>query len=225
MALNAAEIQRKVLHGFSGLLVPAIILYSPVWVHEWFGLGPYRQPWLVPFVLLSFSLAIFVVVEYVRLRGGPISEWFNRMFGSMLREEESRKVTGATYINASAVICTFVFQDVPEIAAISLSLFIWGDAVAALVGLSIGRIRIGKKSLEGSIGCFLICFAMFYLLFPPAPGLLDPWGGFVPLWMAALVSLCITLFELFPIKLGGRLELNDNLTVPVITGLLMWWIS
>jgi dolichol kinase len=129
-------------------------------------------------------------------------------------------MTGATYICASSLICAVVFRNQPHIAAIVLGAFIWGDAIAALVGQSIGKIKIGKKSMEGSIACFALCMAMFLLLFPAAPGLLDAWGKTVPLPLAIIASFCITIMELFPLRLGS-FTINDNLTVPVVTGAVM----
>jgi dolichol kinase len=101
-----------------------------------------------------------------------------------------------------------------------LSTFIWGDAVAALVGQSMGKIRIGSKSLEGSIACLVLCLVFFLGIFPHLPFLLDKWNGKIPLSLAIIASLCITVMELFTIKIRG-FEVNDNLSVPVITGIVM----
>jgi dolichol kinase len=40
--------------------------------------------------------------------------------------------------------------------------------------------------------------------------------------MAVLASLCITVMELFPITFAKKYVVNDNLTVPVITGIIMY---
>lgn len=221
MKLAREEIGRKILHIFSGTLIPGGIFYIPQFVPRvpWLPTPP--EPKIYPALILGILTIIFVGIDIIRLRVPAISKVFHASFGSMLRKEESEKLTGATYIFASGFICSLLFMDQPHIAAIVLSTFIWGDAVAALVGQSIGKIKIGKKSLEGSLACFVLCLAMYYLLFPLAPGLLAPWGGMPPLSIALVGSVAVTLMELFPVKLGSTVELNDNLTVPVVTGVLL----
>ena len=212
MALTAEEINRKLLHILSGCAIPAGILYIP--------LIPGASEFL-PMIILGSLLFGSILLEQIRFRIPAVQKMFNSFAGSMLRSEEDRKMTGATYIFASAFICTIIFRDHPHISAIVLNLFILGDAVAAIVGLSIGRIKIGKKSLEGSLGCFLLCVILILFVYPHVPLLLDTWDGNAPLLMVLCVSLSITIFELFPIKIGKKFVIHDNLSVPIITGLIM----
>jgi dolichol kinase len=51
--------------------------------------------------------------------------------------------------------------------------------------------------------------------------LLDRWNGSVPLPLIFIVSFSNTIFELFPIRFGKKLVINDNLSVPLITGMAM----
>jgi dolichol kinase len=53
------------------------------------------------------------------------------------------------------------------------------------------------------------------------PHLLDEWRGSVPLFLALAGSLCITILELFPARITKNVSINDNLTVPVITGIVL----
>jgi dolichol kinase len=160
-------------------------------------------------------------MEYVRFRDARVQALFVRFGASMLRQEESHSFTGSTYIFLSAFICSLLFFEHPHVAAIALSLFILGDAVAALVGISYGRIKIGKKSLEGSAACFLLGLLLFIFVYPHVPLLFDQWQGQVSLSLMVVISLANTLFELFPLRLGARLTINDNLSVPLVTGTLL----
>ena len=212
MAPAREEINRKLLHVLSGCGIPAGILYIP------------RIPGApddLPMLILGILLVLFIILEIVRLNVPAFQKIYFSMAGSMLRTEENKKVTGATFILASAFLCTLIFHLRPDISAIVLNLFILGDAVAAIVGLSIGRIKIGKKSLEGSLACFFLCFLLFYFVFPYVPLLLDTWGGQAPLLLIFMVSFSITVLELFPLKLTKKITVNDNLYVPVVTGLMM----
>ena len=103
----------------------------------------------------------------------------------------------------------------------ALFMFILGDAVAALVGISMGKIKLGAKSLEGSVACFIMCLLLFYAVFPWLPGLLDAWQGRLPPLITLSTALVITVFELIPLKIHPKITINDNLAVPVIAAFVM----
>jgi dolichol kinase len=186
--LSKEEIRRKLLHLFA-LLMPVGIFYGPEWSFP---------PLFVP-ILLGTLFFASVIVEF-------------------LRKEEHFKVTGSTWVIGAGFICSILFAHEPYISFIALFLFILGDAMAALVGISMGRVKIGKKSLEGSMACFLTCVALFYLVFPLFPGLLDVWNKRLPHSIVLVTALVITVFELVPLKVHPRVIINDNLAVPVIAG-------
>ena len=100
-----------------------------------------------------------------------------------------------------------------------MSLFVIGDGAAALCGKAFGRIKIGEKTLEGAIGCFVTCLMLTTLAFPNLSHFTiveEPFGW----WHMLLFPLAISLLELFPLKLQG-FKLNDNLYVPIVVSLLV----
>jgi dolichol kinase len=210
MPLPKEEIARKLLHLFA-LLMPAGIYYIP----------KYTGTWMIPPVILGALFIGSVIIEKMRQLSPGIQELFFKLFGSMLRKEETKQTTGSTWVIGAAFICSIIFRNEPQVALMVLTIFILGDAVAALVGMSIGKIKIGKKSLEGSLACFLLCMFFFYAVFPFIPGLLAPYGGRLPLMVALITSLTVTVFELVPLKITPKIIINDNLAVPVIAGLLL----
>lgn len=209
MRLPKEEIARKLLHLFA-LVMPAGIFYLP----------KLSFSWMVPSALLGALLAGSVIIEKLRLKHPVVQKMFYKVVGSMLRKEEITKITGSTWVIGAALICSILFRDQPAIAGMVLTLFILGDAVAALVGMSMGRIKIGKKSLEGSLSCFTLCMLFFYFVFPHVPMLLDAYKGNVSLVTALATSMAITVFELVPLKISPSLTINDNLAVPVIAGMV-----
>jgi diacylglycerol kinase (CTP) len=222
VALKKEEISRKVLHFIFGTLIPLGILYIPWYAQkQGWDLVP---PWTLPPTILGIFLAAFVVMETLRFKIPAIQKIIQTIGGGFLRKEEAKKITGATYINASALICSAIFRESPQVSFMVISTFIWGDAVAALVGQSIGRTKIGSKSLEGSLSCLALCLVFYLAVFPHVPLLLDKWSRTIPLAITVTASLCVTLLELVPIKIAGNVTINDNLIVPVITGIVMVWL-
>ena len=214
MPLTKQEINRKLFHLF-GLLLPVGIFYFP----KIFGFSE-----LTVTLILAFLLTAIVLIEVLRFRYPKIHQTFQSCFRSMLRKEEGETITGSTYLIGAALICSILFPKAPHISFMSLTMFLLGDAAAALVGLSIGRIKIGKKSLEGSLACFILCVILCFALFPYLPALLDVWGGAVPVPLIFIVAFTITIFELFPLRITKDYTLNDNLYVPVIAGLVMHYV-
>jgi dolichol kinase len=216
MTLAKEEINRKLLHVVSGSLMPLGIFYIPK-LTGW-------SLWS-PAIILATLLVPSAAVEFLRLRSERFQKFFYVVWGAMLRREESKKLTGWTWVFSGAVLCSVVFYNEPHISFIVLSLFIFGDGVAALVGLSMGRIKIGNKSLEGSTACFLLCLVFCFAVFPLVPGVLDTWDGRMPVALGISISLAITVQELFPIRLTRTITINDNLSVPVITGIIIKFLS
>ncbi|MBN1382621.1 MAG: hypothetical protein JXA41_13195 [Deltaproteobacteria bacterium] len=210
MTLTKEELFRKLLHLFA-LLMPVGIFYLPKWT----------MPLCAMPVILALILAGCMTVEYCRSNLPDVQNIFVNLFGSMLRKEESTMITGATWIVSSAFLCSLLFINHPHLSFIALTLFILGDAAAALVGITIGKTKIGKKSLEGSSACFILCLLLFYFVFPYVPGLLDIWGGKAPTVIIWTTSFVVTFFELIPLKITTDLTINDNLAVPIIAGSVM----
>lgn len=212
MPLTKEEINRKLLHVFSGTLIPAGIFYIPM-------IDGYSA--ITPILVLGLLTGGSLLLEYLRFNNATVQQMFMAIGSTMLRKSEKKSLTGSTYIFMSAFLCSIIFINHPHVAFIALSLFILGDAIAAIVGISVGRIKIGKKSLEGSGACFILGLLLFFFAYPHVPMLLDRWHGSVPLPLIIIASFSNTIFELFPISLGQKLNINDNLSVPLITGLIL----
>ena len=212
MLLTREEISRKLLH-LGALLMPICIFYGPQWSF------PRLFVALTLFILFSVSL----VVEWLRFRVPAIQRFVIGSFGALMRQEEHHcKISGSTWLIGAAFLCAILFTHYRYVSFAVLSLFILGDAAAALVGLSIGRIKIGRKSLEGSLACLAVCLILFYAVFPVVPGLLPAFkGGMLSHLTIWSISILITILELVPLKVTRSLIINDNLAVPVVAGYAM----
>lgn len=214
--LTIEEVNRKLLH-IVAVLLPVTIFYGPALVEVPRSYACY----LILLLLLSSLL-----VEYCRLNQPQFARWFSQFFGSMMRSEEKRQLTGATYILGGSTICSLIslVSDMWAVTSfLCLSLFILGDAVAALVGKAVGRIKVGNKTLEGAAGCFVLCACLTGLVFPQLPCFLDLWGGGIMISEIVIIAATVSILEFFPIKLG-RFVLNDNLYVPAVATFITMFV-
>lgn len=138
------ELTRKALH-----IVWAVVPVA-------YALGVRRQ-----ILILGLALAciVAIIVEVSRTRSPVFSAHFRRATGLLLRHHEHRGWSGATWLLFSFLLSVLIFDPPTAIAAM------WavavGDAVAAIVGRTLGRHRIGRstKTIEGSIACAIITAA------------------------------------------------------------------
>jgi dolichol kinase len=181
------EIRRKAIH-LSFIVIPLIYLYDVLPRH------------IIVRGLLVAVLAS-IVFELGRLHDARVRLFVSRFFRDLVRRHEQKELLGSTYLLIAAVLTLELFSK--EIAISALGALVLGDSAAALVGKSVGRVRILGKTLEGAAACFLVSF-------------LFSWGVVgVPAWLAACGALTATLFELLPIPL------DDNFRIPLSMGYVM----
>ena len=216
-SLTKEEVNRKLLH-ILAVILPVSIFYFP----QFTALTNFTVS-----ICSTMLFFVFLAVDLLRLKNKSFQFIFLRFFGSMMREAERKQITGATYVAGGASVCSWIslLGIVPAASAfLGLTLFILGDAVAALVGKSMGRIKIGQKTLEGSIGCFIFCFLFTWLVFPSLPGFLEAWAGPLLIYQVIFLSAAVSLLELFSIRIG-QFCLNDNLYVPGAVSMLGIYIN
>ena len=103
-------------------------------------------------LLLPITL-LFILLDYLRLINKKIKMMYDFYFGYVTRSEESKKITGASYVFLSSSIIIFFFSK--EIAICSLLIMSVSDTLAALIGRKYGIIKLNDKTLEGSLVFFV----------------------------------------------------------------------
>ncbi len=154
---------------------------------------------------LVFYAALFLVViglDILRLKIPAINRFIFAKFGSFIRRNEERKITGTAWYVLGIGLSLLLYRT--DIAAAAICFLIFGDVAATAIGERFGRTKIGGKSLEGSIAFVLAAAAAGFFLV--AVGI----AGFRGLILfGAIVAAGV---ELLP------LPVNDNLAIPLVSG-------
>lgn len=182
------ELNRKLVH-LSSLFIP---------------IGIYFLPKRTCVQLLFFLTLLFLSIEILRMVHQPTSKIFYTFFGPLLRRKERFTLTGSTTLLMSSLVCVLIFQR--PIAVAALCFLIVGDTMAALVGKSFGRIKVFRKTIEGSLACLGTC-VVIVLVVPPLEFFVGLTGAVVA-----------TLIELLPIPL------DDNFLIPILSGAAMQYM-
>ena len=168
-------------------------------------------------ILMSAATLIFLIVDFARLHLNPFKGVFIVLFGGMLRRREFTSLTGGSYLMLASLICMFAFgggtfgtsvEQGRGVFVAAISYLAVGDTLAAIVGLSIGRVRMFRKTLEGTLAGLLACFGIAWVV-SVLPGV-D-----LPLSVGILGAVSALVVEALPI------EVNDNVVIPVFSGAVM----
>ncbi|RKY29927.1 MAG: hypothetical protein DRP68_06710 [Candidatus Omnitrophota bacterium] len=159
--------------------------------------------------VLFLFLFLSLIVEYLRFRYKYLNEKIFQVFSAYLKDTEKRKISSTTVFFSIMILIILLFPK--GIALISLAFLIFPDAISALVGSYLGKIRLTKsKTLEGSIAFFITCLLI---------GVVFKRAGFNFSWLAIFSSsLFASMVELIP-------YIDDNLSVPLVAGITFKLLS
>lgn len=162
------------------------------------------------FYLLLVGMFV-LCLDLIRLKRTDINHRLIGMFKHLLRINEINQLAGISYLFIGCILVTAIFPK--PIAMLSLTLLAFGDPASSAFGVLFGKDKIwGKKSLQGSLACFVVCTivsGIFYLT------------GNIMVERIVLVSILTGLIgalsELIQIR-----KIDDNLSFPLIAGLGLW---
>lgn len=186
--ITGIEIRRKAVH-LATLIIPI-------------GYGLISQTAILTFLIPFFLL--YLAVDLLRHFHPGLATLFKKyFFGRVLRDEEERRLMGSTYFLFASILTILLFPK--TIAIVSLLILILSDTAAALVGKGMGRRRLFRKTVEGTLA-FLVSSLMIVWLYPGLDRL-----------VGSVAALGATLIEMLP------LPLDDNLTIPLCAGTFMFF--
>lgn len=188
----ASELKRKMIHISSSWIAFAYLFLNKE----------------IMLIILGAAFIGCLLFDVFRVYSKSFNKFYLKYIGPVLRSHEYhiKKITftGATYLMFAALLCVIIFPKEVAIAAILLMTI--GDAAAAIVGKSFGKVNIFTKTLEGSIAFFVSGIIIVFLM----PKLsTDP----NELYVGIAAVIVTSIIEVMPLKL------DDNITVPVVFGL------
>ncbi len=141
----------------------------------------------------------------MRFRMAELNRLFLRWLAPLLKHDEDRKITGASYMLVAAFIAFLTFDR--QVAVLALFFLALGDPAAALVGSRMPGPRLLGKS-PGGTAAFAGASMLVVLTLSLTGGVDYHWGMLVGGLVAALVEL-------------APLPVDDNLTIPLASGAAM----
>jgi len=188
--IGIREISRKVIHIFN-IIIPLFHIYI------------FKNK--IDMIIFLSAMVIFCFfIEIFRNQSSFISKIFERYLFFMMRSfEKQGSLTGSTWVFVGALI-TIILVPQP-FSLLALFFLAFGDTLAALVGMKFPFIKIGNKTLSGSIACFVICLFIGFIL-----------DFEISLEIILIGAFTATIAELISIKI------NDNISIPVLSGCAMY---
>jgi len=180
---------RKLFHFLAGCVVVAtLVIFEP------------SKRWAI--WLLAVSTGILVAIDIVRHVSRLGGRLFWEYLGFLTSDKDRRGPTTSVFYAVTLMLVVLVLPTPMAVGAI-LSLAA-GDPAAAIVGRRWGRIRLGRKSLEGA---FANAATSFILMRPFVHSTV----------VAAAGSVAGAAAELLEVPL-----LDDNITIPLAAGGAMY---
>ena len=158
-------------------------------------------------IFLSALLIFCFFIEILRNQNSFILKNFQKYLFFMMRSFEKKgSLTGSTWVFVGALI-TIILVPQP-FSLLALFFLAFGDTLAALVGIKFPFVKIGNKTLSGSLACFIMCLFVGLILDFEISSEVILIGAFTA-----------TITELISIKI------NDNISIPVLSGCAMYFGS
>ena len=214
---SARDIRRKLYHA----LIPIIIIFCysfGIASGGYFGLSGDEFGLFLMFNIGFALVNLFTMGDLLRLYNFKyLPKWGVNLFTSAMKRKELRTYSSPPgTIMAIAIFFIFPF---PIFASVAMLIGI-SDSAASIVGKNYGK-RLLKsnsdKKLEGTIAGAVIGFVatlLLCLIYAPS------WFWYVDILLGLIAAGVFMLFDYLDLS-----QINDNLSVPIVAGLLMGLVA
>jgi len=173
------EKKRKIFHLVFGTLILLLIYFAGT---------------TTSFLIIGELTIIGTAISLLIAKGYKIP-YLKKIVESVERKDEKEFPGKAVFFFfISSLIILFIFHDAPMVVLAALSVQVYADTAAAILGSKYGRTKIlMNKTYKGSFACFVvaaICVSAFF-----------------PIHIALITALVAAIIELLP--------MDDNFWVPL----------
>ncbi len=152
-------------------------------------------------ISIIFLFGLIIALLYKKEIKIPL---FEKIIFSVEREHEKHFPGKAAIIFFLTTILLLTFFSNTNIILISLSIMIFADSLAAIIGKKFGKYKIvskgpWQKTLAGTLTCFIVCSLILLII--------------APIHIAVFIALIATIIEFAPI--------NDNIGMSLAVAILL----
>lgn len=147
---------------------------------------------------LTALTTLYILSELIRLRGGIVPLITGFTLRMSRPSERPDFISQPVYLVVGVTLALILFPK--DVAYASIAMVAVGDPIAAFVGVRIGRLHVGRKTLEGFAAGLIASALMASLLIQP---------------LVAIVGSTVAML----LELSGVFE--DNISMPVGAGVAM----
>ncbi|MFW9819960.1 MAG: glycerol-3-phosphate acyltransferase [Candidatus Thorarchaeota archaeon] len=154
--------------------------------------------------LIGIVSLCFIALDILRFLHKRTNVLLTEKTQAIFRKGEEKRFSSMTIFMISTFVIVLFFEI--EIAVTSLVFLVFGDMFGKIFGLAYGRHKIFEKTLEGTLAHIGVVIAAGFILYTS-----------IDIHILILISggIAAPLIELLPIGI------NDNFTVPIISGAVM----
>ena len=183
--------RRKLFRIGAGIVFPVVYYFSPNKI--------------IVEMLLLYLLGIMTTLEVMRYISPSLWRTIAEHSKGILKVRQGM-ITGTTALLIANIIVIAFFRK--QVAIVSLVYMLFGDTASAIIGTKYGKVKIGDKSLEGSLAFFITVMAIALIF--------SQWTGIrIHLIVLIFGAIAATVTEALPI------EINDNLTVALAAAIVI----
>lgn len=160
---------------------------------------------------LVVATSLVLALDISRLRWPKLNRLTFTWFGFLLRRDEATKISGISSLLLGVLLIVFLLPS--QVTNLAILYLAFGDPFASAIGVVYGKDKIlPNKSLQGFLGAFAICTVISLIYFHVTHILMERW-----LLGALIGGLIGALSELVAVR-----KLDDNFSIPVVSGALLW---
>ena len=162
-------------------------------------------------IYVGASLVIgTILLDYTRLQFEPLNLIVQKVMRPFIREEEKHQLSALSFLVIGVYITALLFPK--EIVFLTYAFLALGDPSASFFGILYGKTKVGAKSLEGTLSCFIVC-TLLALVYFSYNNFFDH-RIFIAVPLAGLIGASCELIQIKP--------LDDNMTFPLLSGFGLW---